>query len=185
MTGTRRAWGAGWVVLALAIGCGRPAVVEAPLAPSEAGSSVPVARKAPGPDRAELVAPRPQEEEGTVAEEILRSIHEISPTEHIITRRSVELFLEHQPELMQTVRVVPETQAGVTKGIRLFGVRPDELLGRLGFENGDRLDSLMGKPVGTPEQALEAYAAMRGAAVIDIAIVRRGAPKQLIVRVVE
>jgi len=122
-------------------------------------------------------------EPDAVMQEVLRSIREISPMEHAITQRGLDLFLENQPSLLRSARIVPEQVAGKAVGIRLFGVRPDELLGRLGFENGDRIERVMGRSVGTPEQALEAYAAMRGAKVIETEIVRRGTPKKMIVRV--
>lgn len=61
--------------------------------------------------------------------------------------------------------------------------RPDGLLARLGFQNGDRIDRVMGKSMATPEQALEAYAAMRGAKQIEIEIVRRGMPQKMTLRV--
>lgn len=65
----------------------------------------------------------------------------------------------------------------------MCGVRQDDLLGRIGLENGDRIDRVMGKSVATPEHALEAYSAMRGAKLIELEIVRRGAPKKLLLRV--
>jgi hypothetical protein len=116
-------------------------------------------------------------------QEVLRSIREISPTEHAITQRGLDLFLENQPLLLRNVRIVPEQVAGKPVGVRLFGVKGDGLLGRLGFENGDRVERVMGRALGTPESALEAYTAMRGAKVIDVEIVRRGTAKKLIVRV--
>lgn len=118
-----------------------------------------------------------------VLQEVLRSIREISPTDHAVTQRGLDLFLENQSSLMRSARIVPEQAGGKTVGIRMFGVRPDSVLGRLGFENGDRLERVMGKPMSTPEQALEVYAAMRSAKVIEIDLNRRGAPLKLIVRV--
>jgi hypothetical protein len=118
-----------------------------------------------------------------LTQEVLRSIREISPTEHAITQRGLELFLENQPVLLRSARVVPEVVAGKPVGLRLFGVRPDGVLGRLGFDNGDRVDRVMGKPLATPEQALEAFGAMQGAKAIEIEIVRRGTAKKLLVRV--
>jgi general secretion pathway protein C len=170
--------------LALGVGCGAPAVVQAPLATAEATDAPRVARKpqvAKEPDR--LPPKRDDDDDGDPVEEVISSIREISPTEHVMSHRAVELFLQNQQALMPSLNVVPEVRNGVVKGIRLFGVRQDELLGRLGFENGDRLDTLMGKPVGTPSEALEAYAAMRGASRIDMEVERRGKPLKLVVRV--
>jgi hypothetical protein len=39
----------------------------------------------------------------------------------------------------------------------LFGIRPDTLLGTLGLENGDRLQTINGFDMASPEKALEAY----------------------------
>jgi general secretion pathway protein C len=174
--------------LALLAACGTPAVVQAPIAAPEATDAPPPGQlgqkpKAPkDPDRDRWPEDRP-EDDGDVVEEVLSSIREISPTEHVMSHRALELFLQNQQALMPSLNVVPDVQNGVATGIRLFGVRQDELLGRLGFENGDRVETLMGRPVGTPSETLEAYAAMRGAPRIDIVVERRGKPLKLLVRV--
>ena len=59
-------------------------------------------------------------------------------------------------------------------GIRLFGVRQDTLLGVLGMENGDRLQTINGFDMASPEKALEAYARLRTADKLTISINRRG-----------
>lgn len=122
-------------------------------------------------------------DDDAVLQEVLRSIREISPSEHAVTQRGLDLFLENQAMLLKRVRIVPEQVGGKVVGIRLFGVHAEGVLGRLGFENGDRIESLMGKPMGSPEQALEVYATIRTAKVVEIEINRRGAPAKLVVRV--
>jgi len=59
-------------------------------------------------------------------------------------------------------------------GIRLFGVRPDTLLGALGLENGDRLQSINGFDMASPEKVLEAYARLRTADHLIVQVNRRG-----------
>ena len=71
---------------------------------------------------------------------------------------------------------MPETKDGKVLGIRLFGIRPDTLLGTLGIQNGDRLDAINGFNMGSPEKALEAYARLRTATELDITLNRRGSP---------
>lgn len=124
-----------------------------------------------------------QSDADAVLQEVLRSIREISPTEHVVTRRALDLFVENQGLLMRAARIVPEEVGGKVAGIRLFGVRPDGMLGHLGFENGDRIERFMGKSVASPDQALEAYSKLRTSKVIEIDIVRRGTPMRLTVRV--
>ena len=122
-------------------------------------------------------------DDDAVLQEVLRSIREISPSEHAVTQRGIDLFLEHPSMLLKQVRIVPERIGGLPAAVRLFGVRADGVLGRLGFENGDRIETIMGKPVGTPEQALDVYATVRTAKVVEIEIDRRGAAAKLVVRV--
>jgi general secretion pathway protein C len=58
-------------------------------------------------------------------------------------------------------------------------VRPDTLLGVLGFQNGDRLETINGFNMSSPEKALEAYARLRTAKGLNVKINRRGKPMSL------
>jgi general secretion pathway protein C len=98
----------------------------------------------------------------------------VSPTEYNIDRGVVDKILENQAELMRQARIVPEQENGKTVGIRLFGIRPDTLLGTLGMENGDRLQTINGFDMASPEKALEAYARLRTADKLTISLNRRG-----------
>jgi len=110
---------------------------------------------------------------------IKSKIKQISETEFEIDRSAVEKILEDQAELMRSARIVPEQKDGKTIGVRLFGVRPDTLLGTLGLKNGDRLEQINGFDMGSPEKALEAYARLRTAENLKIKINRRGQPTTL------
>jgi len=108
--------------------------------------------------------------------DIKSKIKKISDTEFEIDRSAVEKILADQSQLMRSARIVPEQQDGKTVGIRLFGVRPDTLLGTLGLKNGDRLEQINGFDMGSPEKALEAYARLRTAENLKIKLNRRGQP---------
>jgi len=88
--------------------------------------------------------------------------------------------LENQAELMKSARLAPETKDGKVLGIRLFGIKPDTLLGSLGLQNGDRLESINGFNMGSPEKALEAYARLRTASQLDVTVNRRGAEVSIV-----
>jgi general secretion pathway protein C len=127
------------------------------------------AAAAPPPPVAPSVGPSP------VPADIASKIQRISDTEFNIDRSVVDKILENQAELMKSARIVPETKDGKVLGIRLFGIRPDTLLGTLGLQNGDRLESINGFNMGSPEKALEAYARLRTASQLDVSVNRRGA----------
>jgi hypothetical protein len=119
-----------------------------------------------------------------VLQEILGSIRELSPTERSITQRGLELFLDnHAALLSSSVRFLPEVAVGKPRGLRVFGVKADDLFGRLGLENGDLIESVMGKQVITQDETLRAFGAMRGAKAIELEIRRAGTQKKLIVLV--
>lgn len=110
----------------------------------------------------------------TLDPDIKSKIKKLSETEFEIDRTAVDKILEDQSSLMRSARIVPEQKDGKTIGIRLFGVRPETLLGTLGLKNGDRLESINGFDMGSPEKALEAYARLRTADSLKIKLNRRG-----------
>jgi general secretion pathway protein C len=106
--------------------------------------------------------------------DIASKIQRVSPTEMNVDRQVVDKILENQAELMRSARIVPEQENGKVVGIRLFGIRPDTLLGTLGIENGDRLQQINGFDMASPEKALEAYARLRTADHLTVQVNRRG-----------
>jgi general secretion pathway protein C len=81
--------------------------------------------------------------------------------------------------ITRNVRVVPEQQNGAIIGLRLFGIRPGSLLAAIGLKSGDRLESINGFNVATPEEALEAYARLRTAERLNVRLNRGGRPVEL------
>jgi hypothetical protein len=169
--------------LAIVTGCGRDAAAPtAPVVPVvEVDSRV-------SPDAGIAISEEPAEPApatgGDPEQEILASIHEVSPDVRTITRRGLDLLLEHQGTILRA-RVVPDIVNGQTAGIRIYGVSPGSVLARLGFENGDRLETIGGHTLTDPTKALEAYAAMRHATTIPLGIHRRGHSRTLIIRIVD
>jgi len=108
----------------------------------------------------------------------------LSDTEFVLERRIVDDVLESQADLMRQTRLVPEMENGKTVGVRLFAVRPYSLLGALGLENGDRLDSINGFEMSRPENALAAYARLRTASDLTVQVQRRGSSMSLHYRIV-
>ena len=142
----------------------------------------PPAAPAPAPAAQEAEAEEEEEDKSSgrksrapVLDPAIKSkIKQISETEFEIDRTAVDKILEDQSSLMRSARIVPEQKDGKTIGIRLFGVRPETLLGTLGLKNGDRLESINGFDMGSPEKALEAYARLRTADSLKIKLNRRG-----------
>jgi general secretion pathway protein C len=129
------------------------------------------APKAPPPAPVAVNAPA---RGGGVDPTISKGIQRVSATDFNIDRGVVDKILENQAELMRQARIVPEQENGKMVGIRLFGVRPDTLLGVLGMQNGDRLQTINGFDMASPEKALEAYARLRTADHLTVQVNRGG-----------
>jgi general secretion pathway protein C len=99
--------------------------------------------------------------------------------ERRVDRAVVEQAVSNPLSLLRTVRIMPETRAGQVIGLRLFGIRPGTLLSTLGLQNGDRLETINGFSVASPEQALKAYARLRTATRLSVQLDRGGKPVQL------
>ena len=121
-------------------------------------------------------AGKPKPDANGVPDDIAKRIQKISDTEFHIDRAVVDNILENQAQLMRTARIVPEQKDGKVVGIRLFGIRPETLLGKLGLQNGDRLEAINGFEMASPEKALEAHARLRTADSLTVKVTRRGAP---------
>jgi general secretion pathway protein C len=135
--------------------------------------------KPPAPQSAAAAAPPPAAAPAAggaspVSDDIKKGVQRVSPNEFNVDRSVVDKILENQADLMRQARIVPEQENGKVVGIRLFGVRPDTLLGTLGMENGDRLEKINGFDMASPEKALEAYARLRTSDHLTVAVNRRG-----------
>jgi general secretion pathway protein C len=130
----------------------------------------------PTPPPAAAPAAKEPAAAGGVPKDITDRIQKVSDTEFHVDRSVVDNILEHQAELMKQARIVPEQKDGKVVGIRLFGIRPDTMLGQLGLQNGDRLEAINGFEMASPEKALEAYAKLRTAESLNVKVTRRGQP---------
>lgn len=133
------------------------------------------------PPRVATIAAQPAEEpagperEGAITTaEMEAGITRNSDTNFGVARSLVDKLIENQAELMRTARIIPHEEGGRTVGVKLYGIRRNSLLGRLGLQNGDMLRTINGYDMSSPDSALEAYSRLREANNLSVSIVRRG-----------
>lgn len=145
------------------------------------GSEVATAPARPAAVAAERPArPAAPTREGAIPTADMESgITRNSDTNFTVARSLVDQLLTNQAELMRTARVIPHEENGRTVGVKLYGIRRNSLLGRLGLQNGDMLRTINGYDMSSPDSALEAYSRLRGASNLSINVVRRGNPMAL------
>ncbi len=111
---------------------------------------------------------------GGVPLEIASKIHRVGTTEVNVDRQAVAEILDNQMDLLRSVRIVPEQVNGKVIGIRLYGIGPDTLLGMLGLEQGDRLDTINGFEMTNLEKGMQALAKLRTADHLFVQVNRHG-----------
>lgn len=117
---------------------------------------------------------------GAVDPSIGKGIRKRSATEFEIDRSVLDRIVDNNSELLKMIRVVPDKQGEQVKGLKLLGIKSGSLLSLLGLENGDRLQTINGFDVTSPERALEAYARLRaGADQLRVKVERGGAPLEI------
>lgn len=104
-------------------------------------------------------------------------------TEVLIERSAVDAIFERALELTQGLRVAPDVRNGAVTGMRLFGVRPDSLPAKLGFQNGDTIERVNGVALNSPEAALSLYATARALQRFDVDVNRAGKQARIEIQV--
>jgi len=110
---------------------------------------------------------------GLSAEELDDGIEKVTDTKFNIQRSLVDKALANQGSLMKTARVIPHEEDGRVVGVKLYGIRRNSLLGRLGVRNGDMLRTINGFAMASPDTALEAYSRLRSADKLTLAVKRQ------------
>jgi general secretion pathway protein C len=114
---------------------------------------------------------------GSITEgELDQGIKAEGETKFTVQRSFVDRVLQNQAEIMRSARIVPHEENGQVVGVKLYGIRRNSLLGKLGLQNGDLLRTINGFNMSSPDTALEAYAKLRTANNLSVAVVRRGRP---------
>jgi general secretion pathway protein C len=145
----------------------------------------PVPSRTPAPASAPIAAPPAVASAvppvpGSITEaELDQNIKALSETKYTVPRSFVDKILRNQAQIMSAARIVPHEENGRMMGVKLYGIRRNSLLGKLGLQNGDMLRTINGFEMSSPDSALEAYARLRNANNLSVAIVRRGQPTTL------
>jgi hypothetical protein len=91
-----------------------------------------------------------------------------------IDRAFVEGLLADPSQLTKQTRIMPSIKDGVTRGLKLYGIRPDSLPKLLGFKNGDLIVRVDGTDLTGMDAAMAAYSRLRKSDRVEVVVDRRG-----------
>jgi general secretion pathway protein C len=133
---------------------GRERMIEVPIADIVTITDVTPAQKTPG------------------GSSFARSIGQGS---YIVDQKKVEQAIEHPNQLMTDARLQPNITDGKQEGYVLREVRPGGIYQSLGLQNGDVLLRINEYNISNPENALQAFTALRGMERVQLDILRNNA----------
>jgi hypothetical protein len=94
----------------------------------------------------------------------------------VVKRSELDAFLASPAAMVRQVRVIPAMEGGKPAGFKLFAIRAESTLARLGFKNGDMVRTIAGFDMSDVDAAMRAYTELRKLDRWTVAGVRKGAP---------
>jgi general secretion pathway protein C len=111
---------------------------------------------------------------GLSSEEIAGGIEKVNDTNYNLSRSMLNKVLDNAGRLIGIAAVAPLMEGGRSVGMRIYGIKPNTLLTKLGIQNGDVLESVNGQPLTSPDSALGAYTTLRTADKFNLSVRRNG-----------
>ncbi|MCB9727317.1 MAG: hypothetical protein H6744_00725 [Deltaproteobacteria bacterium] len=145
--------------------------------------SAPGRAGAPGIPRAVRptpVRPRPvQTSDASSKPDYSHGVKKTGPYDYELDKAMLDQQLQDLSSLGTQARVVPNYRNGKYEGFKLVGVRPGSLYRSIGIRSGDVIKSINGRPIDSPNKALELFDQLKSSSALNVEIERRGQPKQL------
>jgi general secretion pathway protein C len=106
-------------------------------------------------------------------------IRKVSRNRYWIDQERVESALANVNKLMTQARVVPSLRGGKNQGWKLFAIRPKSIFKQIGLKSGDVIQSINGRDLLTPSEALEVFRELREATHFEVELMRKGRTRTL------
>ncbi len=101
-------------------------------------------------------------------------VEKVSEGKYKLERSAIEDQLNDPKELAKQARIIPNYSDGKRAGIKLVGVTPGGVFGKIGIQSGDIVHSISGEKVTSQNKAFELLDGMRKANNVQIEIERGG-----------
>jgi general secretion pathway protein C len=90
----------------------------------------------------------------------------------MIDQKAVQIALDNPTQIMMDAKMIPHMIQGKQEGFILREVRKNGLYDSLGMQNGDVLLRINSFNISNPENALQAFTALRGMDKVQLDIIR-------------
>ncbi len=133
---------------------------------------------APTPPRGRPPTPAPTTSQSDKPD-YAKGVKKTGAYDYEIDRSMLDQQLQDLSSLGREARIVPNYRGGKYEGFKLVGVRPGSLYRTIGIRSGDVIKSINGRPIDSPNKAIELFEKLKSSASISLEVERRGQTKQL------
>lgn len=137
----------------------------------EMGAGDPASVKPSATETTTAPKPKAPSKKEKLMNEVKSKITKIGENKYEVDKTGVELIIQHYTKLAGSLR-----GKATKEGMRLTGIKQGTILQELGMQTGDMLKSINGYDMSDPDKAVDAYAKLRRAGKLDMAITRDGVP---------
>ncbi len=137
---------------------------------------------APPPKKVEKKKPagKPLTGKKKILADLETSVEKVSDTEFTIKRSAIEKAMDQPWVFSRMARVVKARKNGEEVGVRLYSIKKNSLLSKIGLKNGDTLHSINGSNISFNfKDMLDLANRMKTADSIDVSATRRNKPVNL------
>lgn len=106
-------------------------------------------------------------------------IEKSGENEYTVPQADVDYALGNLDKMAREARVVPNFSDGQTNGFKVFAIRRNSALRKMGLKNNDVLTSVNGYDLSNTEKALEIYGKLQSEKSFSLEILRNGEPVTL------
>jgi type II secretory pathway component PulC len=106
-------------------------------------------------------------------------IRKTGKNKYTIDQSEVDYALSNLDKLSREARVVPNFQDGATNGFKVFSIRRNSALRKMGVKNNDVLTSVNNFDLSNTQKALEIYSKLQTEKSLRLEILRNGEPMTL------
>ena len=107
------------------------------------------------------------------------NVDETSPNHYSVSRGDLRNALRHTSQLMTQIHATPNIQNGRPNGLNITEVEPGSVFEDLGLEDGDLLNSIDGRPLVNPAEAIGLLSTLPARQSVEISVTRDGDPVTL------
>ena len=134
-----------------------------------------------------LVAARPVAADTSGAPEldavVAHGVKKLDETHYEVRATVIDAILDHPLALGKGARFVVAIKTRDPYGFKLYSIRPTSLYARIGFANGDTLETINGIALTNVAALTDAYPKLASAKVFELGLMRRGKPLMITITV--